>query len=208
MALLAEALVEEWLNRQGYFTIRGSRSGLNEIDLLAVRCAQGPCPEAWHVEVQVSFRPVGYIARPSSAVRKALGVGTGAANRTPEQLDACAREWVDRKFTDASKNTARNGRWPDLTWSYALVHGKVKDRRELVAIQQEGVTLISFDDVLFSLVRDSPTIAGAGGGDIAEVLRHVAKLPTGAASARLPPQPPPDDSTATQSALAGEERSE
>ena len=35
MALLAEALVEEWLNRTGYFTIRGIKAGNDEIDLLA-----------------------------------------------------------------------------------------------------------------------------------------------------------------------------
>jgi hypothetical protein len=48
MALLAESLVEEWLNRKGYFTIRGLKHGLGEMDLLAVR------PESagvigWHV---------------------------------------------------------------------------------------------------------------------------------------------------------------
>ena len=37
MALLAEEIVEEWLNRQGYFTIRGVKVGVHEIDLLAVR---------------------------------------------------------------------------------------------------------------------------------------------------------------------------
>jgi hypothetical protein len=37
MALLAEELVEEWLNRQGCFTIRGIKIGVHEIDLLAVK---------------------------------------------------------------------------------------------------------------------------------------------------------------------------
>jgi len=36
MALLAESLVEEWLNRDGYFTIRGVKRGVGELDLLAV----------------------------------------------------------------------------------------------------------------------------------------------------------------------------
>ena len=31
MALLAESLVEEWLNRAGYFTIRGLKHGVDEI---------------------------------------------------------------------------------------------------------------------------------------------------------------------------------
>ena len=37
MALLAEEVVEEWLNRKGYFTIRGAKVGVPEMDLLAVR---------------------------------------------------------------------------------------------------------------------------------------------------------------------------
>jgi len=37
MALLAESLVEEWLNRNRFFTIRGIKHGLAEIDLLAIR---------------------------------------------------------------------------------------------------------------------------------------------------------------------------
>jgi hypothetical protein len=37
VALLAESLVEEWLNRMGFFTVRGIRRGVGEIDLLGVR---------------------------------------------------------------------------------------------------------------------------------------------------------------------------
>jgi hypothetical protein len=41
MALLAEVIVEEWLNRQGYFTLRGMKIGVDEIDLLAIRPRSG-----------------------------------------------------------------------------------------------------------------------------------------------------------------------
>jgi hypothetical protein len=37
MSLLAEVVVEEWLNRRGYFTIRGVKLGNDEIDILAIR---------------------------------------------------------------------------------------------------------------------------------------------------------------------------
>ncbi len=37
MANFAETLVEERLNRKGYFTVRGAKAGLPEIDLPAVR---------------------------------------------------------------------------------------------------------------------------------------------------------------------------
>ena len=37
MAALAESLVGEWLNRQGFFTVRGLKHGVDEIDLLGIR---------------------------------------------------------------------------------------------------------------------------------------------------------------------------
>jgi hypothetical protein len=57
MALLAEELVEEWLNRNGYFTIRGIKLGVHEIDLLAIRINSGNI-EARHIEVQASVHPI------------------------------------------------------------------------------------------------------------------------------------------------------
>jgi len=36
MALLDEQLVEEWLNTQQFFTMRGIKCGVDEIDLLAL----------------------------------------------------------------------------------------------------------------------------------------------------------------------------
>lgn len=62
MALLAEELVEEWLNRQGYFTIRGIKTGVHEIDILAVRHVSGRL-ECRHLAVQASMRLVSYITR-------------------------------------------------------------------------------------------------------------------------------------------------
>jgi hypothetical protein len=56
MALLAEETVEEWLNRQWYFTIRGIKLGVHEIDLLGIRQTSDGADKR-HVEVQVSMRP-------------------------------------------------------------------------------------------------------------------------------------------------------
>ena len=50
MALLAEELVKEWLRRQGYFTIRGIRLGIHEIDLLAIKQCPNRTSEFRHVE--------------------------------------------------------------------------------------------------------------------------------------------------------------
>ena len=57
MALLAEEIVEEWLNRQGNFTILGIKMGVPEIDLLVVNWQIKT--ECRYVEVQASMRPLG-----------------------------------------------------------------------------------------------------------------------------------------------------
>src|SRR5882672_7841054 len=104
MALLAESLVDEWLNRQGFFTMRGVKKGVGEMDLLAVRPSE-PAHKGWHVEVQVSFRPVGYVSKRT----KEMDVGTGRARtsaklRSPEDIITCAKAWVVAKFRDPEKS--------------------------------------------------------------------------------------------------------
>ena len=100
MALLAESLVEEWLNRDGYFTIRGIKHGLGEMDLLAVR-PQSDGVVGRHVEVTVSFRPIGYIApeRVGVAGRR----GSYVRKRTSQHVEACARAYVEAKFRAPDK---------------------------------------------------------------------------------------------------------
>src|SRR5205814_589370 len=116
MAALAESLVDEWLNRQGFFTVRGIKHGVDEIDLLGVR-PNAKALEAWHVEVQSSFRPIGYISPlkdefvPSFAKSK-----TSAKARPPEVLAPCVTAWVDAKFFNAEKRRARETAWPGLNW--------------------------------------------------------------------------------------------
>jgi hypothetical protein len=120
MALLAESLVEEWLNRQGFFTIRGVKQGLGEMDLLAIR-PQGDGVVGWHVEVTVSFRPIGYIARESAggAGRR----GSYVRKRSPEQVREYAQAWVEAKFGAPGKAALRDRLWPSARWSWHLVHG-------------------------------------------------------------------------------------
>ena len=100
MALLAEEIVQEWLNRLGYFTIRGVRLGVDEIDLLAVRFVEG-LPECRHIEVQASMRPISYISRVPKVDQRA-GVRPNSASRTDQQLiDGVAsgsiRSFLNRK---------------------------------------------------------------------------------------------------------------
>lgn len=50
MALLDEEVVEYWLNNNGFFCMRGVKTGLGEIDFLAIRPNENGL-ECWQVEV-------------------------------------------------------------------------------------------------------------------------------------------------------------
>jgi Holliday junction resolvase-like predicted endonuclease len=97
MALLAEEIVEEWLNRQGYFTIRGIKMGVHEIDLLAVKSNENGEIECRHIEVQASMRPVSYISNVPKEIQKA-GRAANSAKRSAEELVQGVAEWVEKKF--------------------------------------------------------------------------------------------------------------
>ena len=86
MALLAEEIVEEWLNRQGYFTIRGIKIGVHEIDLLALRITkQGE--ECRHFEVQASVNPVSYFSPLPKSIQKSTGRSPASTKeRSAEEL--------------------------------------------------------------------------------------------------------------------------
>lgn len=163
MALLAESLVEEWLNRKLFFTIRGVKTGGGDMDLLAI-CAQ---PEghviAWHVEVQVSFRPVGYIAKPPRS--------RTAKTRSPEEIESCARDWVQSKFRAHHKADLRARLCPGVEWSFHFVYGVVKSQRELEIFESEGVVLHLFQDLLTALCqRSDQAFSTSAGGDFARIV--------------------------------------
>ena len=161
MSKLAESVVEEWLNRQGFFTIRGVKRGLSELDLVAVRCEPKRAVVAWHVEVQVSFRPVGYVTPPANA-RK----------RTPEEMAECVDAWAKKKFLADSKKKLREQLWPEAKWSLHFVHGLVRDPDELTLIRERGIILHPLDEVLESLCGAAPKdFSGSAGADIAELVR-------------------------------------
>lgn len=173
MALLAETLVEEWLNRAGFFTVRGIRAGVDELDLLAVR----PGPEeleARHVEVQVSINPVAYITPLTKEDSEKHGKGkTSAWARPKTVLENSVASWVEKKFSSKAKSNTRNKAWPNLSWSFYFVHGKVKHPDELALIGSHGIETIRFIDVLQSLCRDSTIIPkGGAGSDIADMIAY------------------------------------
>lgn len=161
MALLDEQLVEEWLNRQNFFTMRGIKSGVDEIDLLAIR----PTPEGmecWHVEVQISYRPVGYI-----------GGDTNARRRNKKELRAGVEQWVTKKFTSPKKVKRRNEILPHAEWRKFLVHAVLKDEAELAIMEELGVELVPYTRVLEDLCSDKKGRSSSAASGIVEMLNYL-----------------------------------
>jgi hypothetical protein len=176
MALLAESLVDEWLNRDGFFTIRGIKHGVGEIDLLGVRpTATGL--EAWHVEVQASFRPIGYIAPlPGDALDGFAKSKTSMKSRPPELIERAVHAWVEKKFKSKSKHAARNAAWRGLDWKFVLVHAVVKSKAEVQAIAACNVRTIPLHSVLQALGKtEASQIRGGAGTDLSEVIEYFCK---------------------------------
>lgn len=161
MALLDEQLVEEWLNRKNFFTIRGIKCGVDEIDLLAVH-HEGERKDCWHVEVQVSFRPIGYV-----------GGDTNARRRTEAEICAGVEQWVEKKFFSKRKIERRNEVLPNTKWHYVFVHGVLRDETELEYMKKLGVTLIPYKQVLLELRDDLSSQSSSTASNIAEILRYM-----------------------------------
>ncbi|MDP9474181.1 MAG: hypothetical protein M3R38_00495 [Actinomycetota bacterium] len=154
MALFAETLVEEALNRRGYFTVRGAKAGQREMDLLAVRPRDGESPEALHVEVQASTNPISWITKWTKRLQSELNIPRNSMRpRTFEQLAECAEGWVGEKFTDAKVQRLRESLWSGLDWRFRLVHGVVAHPEELDAIKAFGIETVEFATIVSELVE-------------------------------------------------------
>jgi hypothetical protein len=173
MALLAEELVEEWLNRMGYFTIRGLKIGVHEIDLLAVRHGE-PGLECRHLEVQASVRPVSYVTRVPKEIQKATGRAAASAKiRTDDELRQGIREWVHKKFDHPIKRAARSRLAPG-PWSRELVLHQVKFEREVELVQEAGITVHRLREVLRQLNTRGLLLEGAAGGHLVDLVSMTA----------------------------------
>lgn len=169
MALLAEELVEEWLNRQGYFTIRGIKLGVHEIDLLAIR-PKGNTVECRQLEVQASVRPVGYITRVPIEVQRNTGRAAGSAKlRHDAELRLGIREWVKKKFDRPGKRRLRQQLAPG-PWSRELVVHVVKHERELQLIEEAGVTVHRLANVVAQLKKGDLKLGGAAGAHLLDLV--------------------------------------
>jgi hypothetical protein len=163
MALLDEELVEQWLNQKKFFTMRGIKCGVDEIDLLAINYADGAMT-CWHVEVQVSFRPVGYV-----------GGDTSARKRTDAELKVGVAQWVQKKFTSDKKKLKRDSILPNANWQFVLVCAELKDEAEIPLMEELGVQVIRYRDVLNEVIAKKEHQTSSIANNIIEILQYSMK---------------------------------
>jgi len=171
MALLAEELVEEWLNRQGFFTIRGIKLGVQEMDILAIKLHANSV-ECRHVEVQASVHPVSYIAKVPKEVQKSTGRSSGSAkHRTMDELEHSVKEWIEHKYHMKMKDKLRIS-LVDARWSFELVVHHVKHPDELDAIKRHGVRVYLLSQIVNDLRTNAKKqpIRAAGGADFVDLV--------------------------------------
>lgn len=166
MALLGEEVVEEWLNRQGYFTIRGIKIGVHEMDILAFKPGTNGKHECRHIEVQVSTNPIAYISKVPKTIQKVKGIGPdNAKERTPGELEQGVKEWVYKKFDHEKKKELRDQLYRG-EWTRELVVNEVKHREELELLRKEKVIVIPFSEVVRSLIDKRMLVEAAAGNDL------------------------------------------
>ena len=162
MALLDEEVVEYWLNNKGFFCMRGVKTGLGEIDFLAIRPSEDEF-ECWQVEVTVSFRPIGYI-----------GGGSSAKRRDATEVEQGVEDYIHKKFTSDKKIEKRNEILPNLAWKYVLVCAEVRHEIELELFEKKGIVVHRYKDILEELETSSSQVNSTA-GNILEILRYIKK---------------------------------
>ena len=170
MALLAEEIVEEWLNRQGYFTIRGIKVGVDEIDILAMRLDGERKPICRHIEVQASINPVSYLTPLPKDLQKQLGIGgTSMKRREPEVLRRCVEAWINKKFLKPSKAKIKRNLCGS-EWTHELVVNRVKHEEELEIISEMGITVHRLRDLIREMTSGGMMLKSASGRDLIDLV--------------------------------------
>ena len=163
MALLAEELVEEWLNRNGYFTIRGIKLGVNEIDILAIKALNSGI-EARHIEVQASSNPISYLCPLSKRLQKKSGRKPQSTKpRSSKEVLESVKEWIDKKYHLKRKEDLRQSLY-NGEWKYELVLHKVKYADEIEVVKKQGIRIYSLGAIVKSMSGSKGTIIKSAAG--------------------------------------------
>jgi len=177
MSLLAEELVEEWLNRNGFFTIRGVKLGVQEIDLLAVGLSGGQLTKR-HIEVNASLRPISYLTALPKNIQKATGRGpANAKRRSNEELKAGVAEWVEKKYNHPRKRGLLRSLAPG-EWTRELVVHEVRYPEELDLLRSQDIVIHRLSDIVRETAECSSLIPSASGSDLFELVQLADHLPS------------------------------
>jgi len=169
MTLLAEEIVEEWLNRKGYFTIRGIKIGVHEIDILAIRSNKNSVV-CKHVEVQASINPISYISQIPKSIQKATGKAPNSAKeRSIEELELGVKEWIEKKYYMDKKKQLRERLHPG-EWDLELVVHHVKHPEELHIIETNGIKVYKLASIIDDLASTKLLIEGASGTPLVDLV--------------------------------------
>ena len=168
MSLLAEEIVEEWLNRQGYFTIRGIKIGVDEIDLLAIRPQENGI-ECRHLEIQASMRPVSYITKVPKELQKKGKASGSRKKRSHDELKQGVDEWVEKKYRKRKKIEIMN-KLCSGKWTKELVINNVYSEEEVEMIAKNGISIIRLKDVIRSMIGEKGIIQSACGADFFDLI--------------------------------------
>lgn len=170
MAKLAEEFVEEWLNRQGYFTIRGIKIGVDEIDILAIKPLVNGKHECRHIEVQCSMRPVSYITSVPKQVQKETGRSSNSAKqRSLEELASGVDEWIEKKFGTKKKQDLLK-QLCSSNWSKELVINVVISNEEVNIMRKKGVKIHYLNDVVSDISNNVGILQSASGSDLSDLI--------------------------------------
>jgi hypothetical protein len=175
MALIGEAIVEEWLNRDGYFTIRGIKLGVHEIDLLAIKLENGRAKELRHIECQISYNAVSWITPATAEMQKTGLKPQSTKPRSLEMIVQCVNAWINKKYASDKKNNLRQMLCPG-EWSREVVLGDIKFQEEVDELIKQGIKVIEFKNVLKSLIVRNEMIPRAAGGDIFELMKWLTNI--------------------------------
>jgi hypothetical protein len=175
MALLAEQVVEEWLSRQGYFTIRGIKLGYDELDLLAIKKLPNGNWDNFHIEVQVSIRPISYISDLTTSRQKEFDINgsKNATKRTDQQLEKSVGDWIEKKFNSIKKNEIRKELSDSDDWKYLFVYGNVKDQKEIEIIKTHNIQTKFIGDIIQDLQNRQFKYTTASATDIIDLLGFI-----------------------------------
>jgi hypothetical protein len=171
MSLLAEEVVEEWLNRDGFFTIRGVKVGAYKMDILAIRPLTEGGHQCRHLEVQASINPISYITKLPAAVRKQSGAAPhNAKKRQLPLLREGVQEWIDAKYNHPQKVELRSILCAG-DWTRELVVGRVKYEEELSLLREAGVAVHRLKDILKEMIEKPGVVKAASGADLYDLMQ-------------------------------------